>query len=172
MSSFIVFYVWLTQRIISMVHNLVPPVIHVLQCETLQRKGAYDSQFIWEHPGLFSYYWDKPPPPPPTLSHTQLENFISAPRFLQIPGLYILVYLWKWVIVLIAQLCPTLSDPMDCGPPGSSVHEILQASILEWVAIPYSKGSSWPRDQTWVSLIAGRFLTLPHCRQNHQGSYL
>ena len=42
----------------------------------------------------------------------------------------------------VAQLCPTLCDPMDCSPPGSSVHGILQARILEWVAIPFSRGSS------------------------------
>ena len=56
------------------------------------------------------------------------------------------------------QSCPTLCDPMDCSP-GSSVHGILQAKILEWVALPYSRGSSWPRDQTWVSHFAGRFFT-------------
>ena len=44
--------------------------------------------------------------------------------------------------------------------PGSSVHEILQVRILEWVAIPFSRGSSWPRDRTHVSCIAGRFLTV------------
>ena len=43
-------------------------------------------------------------------------------------------------------LCPTLCKPMDCSPPGSSVHGILQARILEWVAIPFSRGSSQPRD--------------------------
>ena len=56
----------------------------------------------------------------------------------------------------VAQLCPTLCNPMDCSPPGSSVHGILQARILEWVAISFSRGSSQPRDQTWVSCIAGR----------------
>ena len=45
-------------------------------------------------------------------------------------------------VSLVAQLCPTLCNPMDCSPPGSSVHEILQARILEWVAIPFSWGSS------------------------------
>ena len=54
------------------------------------------------------------------------------------------------------QSCPTLCDPMDCNPPGSSVHGILQARILEWVARPSSRGSSQPRDQTCVSCIAGR----------------
>ena len=61
--------------------------------------------------------------------------------------------------VFVAQLCPTLCDPMDCNPPGSSVHEIFQARILEWVAISFSRGSSQPRDQTRVSCTAGRFFT-------------
>ena len=51
------------------------------------------------------------------------------------------------------QLCPTLLDPMDCSPPASSVHRILQARTLELVAMPFSRGSSLPRDQTRVSLI-------------------
>ena len=63
------------------------------------------------------------------------------------------------VKVSVAQLCPTLCDPMDCSSPGSSVHGILQARILEWIAIPLSWGSSWPRDQTWISYISGRFFT-------------
>ena len=54
-----------------------------------------------------------------------------------------------WVNVCVSaksfQLCPTLCDPMDCSLPGSSVHGILQARILEWVAMPSSRGSSWPR---------------------------
>ena len=57
--------------------------------------------------------------------------------------------------VLTAQWCPTLCDPKDCSPPGSYVHGILQARILEYVAIPFSRGSSQLRDQT--SCIAGRF---------------
>ena len=50
------------------------------------------------------------------------------------------------VLCLAAQSCPTLCDPMDYSPPGSSVHGILQARILEWVAISSSRGSSQPRD--------------------------
>ena len=64
------------------------------------------------------------------------------------------------VKVLVAQLCPTLCDLMDCSLPGSCVHGILQARILEWVAIFFSRGSSWPRDRTWVSWIAGRSFTM------------
>ena len=57
------------------------------------------------------------------------------------------------------QLCPTLCDPVDCSPPGSSVHGILQARRLEWVAMPSSRGSSRPRDQTHVSFITGGLFT-------------
>ena len=59
--------------------------------------------------------------------------------------------------MLIAQLCLAVCDSVDCSLPGSSVHGILQARILEWVAIPFSRGSSQPRDWVWVSCIAGRF---------------
>ena len=64
---------------------------------------------------------------------------------------------------LVTQSCLTLCDPIDCSPPGLSVHGILQARILEWVAISSSRASSWPRDQiriSCVSCIAGRFFIL------------
>ena len=51
-----------------------------------------------------------------------------------------------------------VGDCMDCSPPGSSVHRILQARILEWVAISFSRGSSWPRDRTHVSCIGRQIL--------------
>ena len=60
----------------------------------------------------------------------------------------------------LALLCPTLRGPMDCSPPGSSIHVILQARILEWVSFSFTRGSSWPRDQTQVSRIAGRHFNL------------
>ena len=61
---------------------------------------------------------------------------------------------------LAAQLCLTVCDPMGCCLLGSSVHGTFQARILQWVAIPFSRGSSRPRDQTRVSCIAGRFFTI------------
>ena len=64
------------------------------------------------------------------------------------------------VKMLVAQTCLPLCNPMDCSPPGSSVHGILQARILERVAISFSRGSSQLRDQTWVSYIAGRLFTV------------
>ena len=72
----------------------------------------------------------------------------------------------SFVVFLVTQSCPTLCDPVDCSPQGSSVHRIFQARILEWVAISCSKGSSQSRDWTfvsWVSWIAGRLFT-------HQGN--
>ena len=63
------------------------------------------------------------------------------------------------VLDLVAQSCPTLCNPMGCSPPGSSVHGVLQARMLEWVAVLFSRGSSQPRDQTQVSRIAGGFFT-------------
>ena len=53
----------------------------------------------------------------------------------------------------IAQLCLTLSDPIDCSPPGSSVHGIFQARMLEWAAVSFSKGFSQPRNRTHLLLL-------------------
>ena len=66
---------------------------------------------------------------------------------------------WTELIVVVAQSCPILCNPIDCSLPGSSVHGILQARVLEWVAFPFSRGSSPPRDRTQVSRIAGGFFT-------------
>ena len=62
--------------------------------------------------------------------------------------------------VLSHQSRAALCEPMDCGPPGSSVHRILQARILGWAATPFSRGSSRPRDWTWVSHNPGRVFTI------------
>ena len=70
----------------------------------------------------------------------------------------------KWSEV--TQSCLTLCDPVDCSLPGSSVHGILQTRILEWIVISFSRGSSRPKDWTWVSHIAGRCFTF----LSHQGS--
>ena len=72
----------------------------------------------------------------------------------------------------VAQSCPTLCNPMDCSPPGSSVHGIFQARVLEWVAISFSGGPSWPKNRTPVSLIAGRHFTLWATREAHLRAYL
>ena len=68
----------------------------------------------------------------------------------------------------VAQSCPTLCDPMDCSPPGSSVRGIFQARVLEWVAISFSRGFSRPRDWTRVSCTAGRCITFWATREAHR----
>ena len=64
-----------------------------------------------------------------------------------------------------------LCDPMDCSLSGSSIHGIFQARVLEWIAIAFSRGSSWPRNRTWVSHIAGRCFTVWATREmvHHRG---
>ena len=64
----------------------------------------------------------------------------------------------KWIVS--CQSCPTLCSPMDYSLPCSFIHWSLQARILEWVAIPFSRGLSWCRDQTQVSSIAGSFFSI------------
>ena len=85
-----------------------------------------------------------------TKSRTRLSDWTE----LKIP--------WSDVLlrVLVAQSCLTLCDPMDYSLLGFSVHGILQARILEWIAIPFSRGTSQPRDRTLVSCITGRFFTV------------
>ena len=70
--------------------------------------------------------------------------------------------------VLVAQSCPILYDPIECSPPGPSAHETFQVRILEWVAIPFSRGSSQLRDQTRISPVALLVDSLP---SEHQGSH-
>ena len=77
--------------------------------------------------------------------------FFSQPKYTSV---YSMKVVWK---LLVTQSCLTLCSPIDCSLPDSSVHGILQARILEWVDIPFSKGSTWPRNQTWGFL---------HCMQS------
>ena len=74
--------------------------------------------------------------------------------------------------LLVTQSCPTLCHPMDCSPPGSYVHGINQTKKLEWVAIPFSRESSQPRDRTQVSYTAGRFFIIWATRKVLSYSYV
>ena len=88
----------------------------------------------------------------------------SGPRSSRNSG-WILSYLF-WLLPGFLILCVShsaewpLCDLMNCSLPGFSGHGILQARILVWIAIFFSRGSFWPRDQTWISRIAGRFFTI------------
>ena len=70
----------------------------------------------------------------------------------------------------VAQLCPTVCDPMDCSLPGFSVHVIFQARVLEWVAISFSRESSQPRDLSQVSHTAVRGFTVWATRKKQESS--
>ena len=99
-----------------------------------------------------------------SLLHWRVDSFTTAPP-VKSPTLscHVLIEVKVWV----AQSCLTLCNPMDCGPPSSSVHGILQARVLQWAAISSSRRTFWPRDQTWVSCIAGRFFTVWAIREAH-----
>ena len=99
--------------------------------------------------------------------HPELQAFVSVGFFFFFLKIQTRKFLFtvQWLSylsglflseVLVAKSCPSLWDPMDCSPPGSSVCGILQAKILDWLAIPFSRRSSQPRDQTWVSCTVGR----------------
>ena len=100
------------------------------------------------------------------------KYFVSL---LLLQGLHLDVYQDPEVVSLLASESVSHSVMSNSlrphGHPGSSVHGILQARILEWVAVPFSRGSSWPRDQTQVSCIAGIVLTVWVIREAHPTAY-
>ena len=75
------------------------------------------------------------------------------------PAQHCVLFYYK-AVLLVTQSCPTLCDAMEYSLPGFSVHRIFQARILEWVAIPFPRGTSEPRDRTLVPCLAGRFFTV------------
>ena len=105
---------------------------------------------------------------PSPISSSSLHSLGSwSPASYFLPRFPHLEWLRLWSeMLLVAQSC-LFCNPIDCSPPGSSVDEILQVRILEWVVIPFSRGSSPSGDQTQVSCTVGRFFT-----SEHQGSPL
>ena len=95
---------------------------------------------------------------PPTLSLLISLNIFITCDLPGMPWTSLLFYLKIQVKVLAAQACLTLCLPMDCSPLGSSVHGILQAGILGWASIPFSRGSSWPSDRSRVPCTGKRIL--------------
>ena len=121
--------------------------LHLLSSLPASSLSAQDvATFLWP---LRSQLWAVSPPP---THHTSLSFFLA---FILMWN-FAVSYFWGWVIfwseVEVAQSCPMLCDPMDY-----IVHGILQARILEWIAFPFTRGSSWPRNRTRVSCIAGGF---------------
>ena len=128
------------------------------QAKTWSKKGSPTdrNRFGWDR--ISRKHWP--------FSHVKTWERKSRKSYhLVLPALFLLPYTGqerkkKKVKVLVTQLCPTLCNPIDYSMPGSSVHGILQARILEWVTISYSRGSSPLGNQTWLSCIAGRFFTI------------
>ena len=100
-----------------------------------------------------------------------MNTLTFKPAHLEWNILHLRLRIFLNVLVLVAQLGLTLCNPMDCSLPGSYVHGILQARILEWVAVPFSRGSFQPRDQTQVSHIADSLLSEPPGKPNSSICY-
>ena len=126
-------------------------------CESLTGQAL-----LWPKPGQglmesSLYSW------PTALPNTHRQTDTYSPHTYTPPITH--TYIHYVCVCEVAQSCPTLWDPMGCSPSSSSVHGILQARILEWVAISFSRGSSPPRDRTQVSCIAGRRFNLGATRE-------
>ena len=90
----------------------------------------------------------------------EVQPYIQLNKMSLHISISISIYLYRYTYIVKALSCPTLCNPVDCSSPGSSIHGILRARILEWVAISFCRGSSQPRDRTQVSCIAGRRFNL------------
>ena len=101
---------------------------------------------------LFAVPWNAAHQAPLSLGFSRQEHWSGLP----FPSPMHESEKWKWSLSVVS----TLSHPLACSLPGSFVHGIFQARVLEWVAIPFSRVSSWPRDWTQVSCIVGRFFTI------------
>ena len=109
------------------------------------------------HSGL--HFCDSSQPSQPDVPATGLWNSTIGIDFRTLLTHILLLQLsFLFVCLFFNKPCLTLCDPMDCSPPGSTVHGIFQAIILEWVAISSSRRYSWPRDQTHVSYIGKQIL--------------
>ena len=108
------------------------------------------------HSGLHSC--DNSQSSQPDVTTTGLWNSMIGLDFRTLITHILLLQLSFFVCLLFNKSCLTLCDHMDCSPPGSTVHGILKARILEWVAISSSRGYSCPRDQTHVSYIGKQIL--------------
>ena len=131
------------------------PIPGILQARTLEWVAiSFSNAWKWKvkvkslsHVWLLATPWTAAHQAPLPMEFARQENWSGLP----LPSPFI-------AIAKSLQSCPTLCDPMDCSSPGSSVHGILQVRILGWVAVPFSGGSSQPRDQTWVSCIDRQIL--------------
>ena len=130
--------------------------ISLLYSCTLLHSTLKILQLLQSQPSSFGPHSTLPPWVTASISTSSVTSWKSLEFHILIP-VFIATNL-KWSEV--AQLCLTLCDPMDYSLQSSSVHGIFQARVLEWVAISFSRGSSWPRDRTQITRIAGRHFTV------------
>ena len=98
------------------------------------------------------------------VSILKFEDFMSSTKDWVVLFFWVSKHLFYYILLnycLCAQSCLTVCNPMDCSPPVPSVHGIIQARILEWIAISYSRGSSRPRDQIHICLLLWQARSLP-----------
>ena len=141
-SPLTILYIW-ASLVAQMVKNL--PTVQETQVQSLGQKDPLES--VYMSLLLFQFVSPSPSPSESKVQCLHLNHYCVPAKALQ--------------------LGMSLCDPVDCSLWDSSVHGILQVRTLEWVAIPFSKGSSQPRDPTWVSLIENRFFFFYHL--SHQG---
>ena len=102
--------------------------------------------------------------PTKTVTHTShLTSGLRGSRSMRMcgpSGIFLQIKEERKSKILVTHSCPALCNSMECSPSGSFAHGIRQARILECIAIPFSRGSSQPRNRTWVVCIAGRFFTV------------
>ena len=128
--------------------------------------------YYWKHSKCVVNNWSNP------AEFSECESWEKTTNRTCNGHLWFAKYCFSWIdgwkicvrcMLMNVQLCLTLCDPMDCSPPGSPVHGIFQARILEWIAISSSRGSSWPRDQTCVScLLHWQANSLPQSPGKHR----
>ena len=159
-SVFLHYYNWVYSLLVSTYQNCLFLVILILMVKDVSAQFLYGKVILFYFTHLFTRSESLNP------GHTQ-ENSDKAPspkeEYWKFSGHLLKATQWLiniCVCVLVTQLCLTLYNRIDCSLPGSSVHGILQARILKWVAIPFSRGSFQPRDRTLVSHIAGEFFTI------------
>ena len=125
----------------------------------------------WCHPAISSSvvpFSSCPLSLPASESFPMSQLFASGGQSIGVSALASVLWKWKWKWKWSHLVVSDSLWPVDCSPPSSSVHGILQARVLQWVAISFSTGSSWPRDQTQVSHIAGRHFNLCTTREGNK----
>ena len=127
--------------------------------QTFSHFFRWEAIYVWDLWQIFhSKEFSSDPHQDPSV---KFPSYFSPMEFSSSPGIQQGdIHYLRSVRVSHSVMSDSLWPPMDYRSPGSSVHGILQARILEWVAISFSRGSSWPKDRTWVSCIAGWFFTI------------